>query len=253
MAGVDIVVSPDTLPPPPRRVRLRPSARPRVLFFRLATLPFLAAAAFLLFKLLESPLTFTLGHDATGRIQDVRPYWRGADGRRFDITFTYDAADGMHETGYGRIDTGGAPPPPVGESLPIRALVLGSFHRAELRDSDAGVSGLVCGGLFATVWCGGVAIFSAVAWLGPVFTRRMLRDGNVATGTVTGKRERKSREIFYKFRAHDGAERSGTSQVSAALFEQLRAGEAVIVIYHPFRPARSTLYEASDFEIVVSR
>jgi hypothetical protein len=229
-----------------------------VLLFRLATLPFLAAAAFLLFKLLESPLTFILGHDATGRIREVRPYWRGADGRRFDVTFTYDAAAGIRETGYGRIDTGGAAPPPVGAALPIRALVLGPFRRAELRDGDAGASGLVCGGLFATVWCGGVAVFSAVAWLGPVFSRRLLRDGYVATGTVTGKRERRSgrnlyREILYQFRARDDVACSGISQVSPEVFEQMGAGKTVTVIYRPSSPARSTLYEASDFEIVASR
>jgi hypothetical protein len=234
---------------------MRRDARGRVWLLRLATLPFVAGAAFLIFKVVESPLTLALGHDAVGRIQEVRPYWPGANDSRFDVTFTYDVGDRVRDTGYGRIDSGGVAPPLVGQTLPIRTLVAGPFRRAELRDGAGGASGLVCVGLFATVWCGSVAVFTAVAWLAPVFDRRLVRDGNVAIGTVSEKRERKSgrnvyREILYRFQAHDDAEQSGVSRVSPEVFERSSAGDRVTVIFRPSDPSRSTLYEASNYEVV---
>ena len=111
------------------------------------------------------------------------------------------------------------------------------------------------GGVFATAWCGVFATFTAFGWLGPMFQRRLIRDGNAVVGTVSSKRRGpRGRcwfyEISYQFKTGDDAEGTGIANVAENLFERLREHQTVLVFYQPFKPSRSVLYDDSDYEIV---
>jgi uncharacterized protein DUF3592 len=245
----------NVLPPPPRSARLRPEAWDRVFLLRIFCLPFVAAGIFFVFKILETPVTRLLGHDAMARIVQVQPYFRGADGRRFDVAFSYDVWPGVRVEGYGIIDTAGGPPPVVGQNVPIRLLVVGSWYCAELRDEPRGISAYVCMGLFATVWCGIVLLLTMFAWLGPIFRKQLIREGKAATGVITSKEKRSGRRntyygIHYRYQISTGEKQVGKERVSLPLFEQLVEGQTVTVIYDMQKPARSAVYEASDYEVV---
>lgn len=249
-----------SFPPVPREVRLKPGAVVGVWVPRVAVLPFILAGLFALLATLKSPLTFALGSNTAGRVTQVTPHWsRGRVGRhlepqRFDLVFTYQLPGDAPQTGDGVIDTAGAKPPTVGQPVPIRVLRIGDVHLTELPSGNSGVSGSCCVMLFMLVWCGFVTLFAAAAWMGPVAARALVRDGTAVAGTVVGKRKRttgKSRgyDIVYQFTTAEGTAESAVQWVSNTAGNGYSEGQAVTVLYDPRRPSRSTIYEASDYEV----
>jgi hypothetical protein len=236
---------------------LRQQACAQVWLHRFFGLPFLVAGIIMLLNVFQCPLTRTFGVDGSGRIVGVQPCLRGEDSHRLDVTFTYDAGRQIREKWHGEIDTGGRAPPRPGESISIRTIAVGAFHNAELRDGKCDACGLAFTGLFAVLWYGFFMHFTAMAWLGSISNRRLPRNGNVTVGTVNGKKQRKGGrsgrviyyDVLYQFRASDGTAHSGSAEVEHDMFERLNVGTSISVFYHPCKPSRSCLYEATDFEI----
>jgi hypothetical protein len=247
------MTDPPPLPPPPRRARLRPRAAVRVWAARLATLPLVAAAAWFVALLLADPLTRVAGGETMGQVTDVRPSAREHDGHHFDITFTYAAPGGVRRTGSGHLEGAGLYPPVVGRSVPILTPPPLPFCRPLLKDEDASLIGLVCGGLVAVAWCGLVVAFSTIAWIGPTLAARGVRDGVAVVGTVTAKRALRTKrsvrlEVAYQY-AGNGQLLSGVADVPLALFDRLEVGAAVTVLHPPAEPGRSVLYETCDHRV----
>jgi hypothetical protein len=220
----------------------------------LITLPFLAVVILLVVGLLKTPVTLMLGNDVTGRVDEVRPS-RRAGANRFDVVYSYTLSDGPAATGSGTIDTGGAPPPAPGQTVPLRVLRIGSFHRAELRNRNVAITGYVCGGLFVLVWGGFIVLFTIGAWFGPRAERHLIRNGDVTEGIIAEKRQVPGRryvqyEVLYRFRTRNNEDRSGILPVTAAAYAQMSEGQTVTVFYHPSKPGLSRLYNNSDFAIV---
>lgn len=247
-------------PPAPREVRLKPGAVAGVLWGRVVTIPFLLVGLFLVFVTLQTPLTTAFGSDAVGRVEQVTPHrGRGRAGphpdpRRFDLVFTYQHPGDAPQPGNGLIDTGGAKPPTVGQALPIRVLRIGEIHLTELRAGNPGASGSCCVGLFVFVWCGFAVLFALAAWWGPVAASALVRDGRAVAGTVIGKRRRSTGrsgryEILYQFTTAEHTTQSAVQWVGTNAYGSFWEGQTVTVIYDERRPTRSTIYEASDYEV----
>jgi hypothetical protein len=247
------------LPKPPRKVRLRAEAFPRVWLPRLGAIPLVAAGLFAIWSIIEIPLTQMMGNDAIGRVEQVTPFTgKGSrslpDGRHFSVGFTYDIDGTAPKMGYGVIDTGGASPPVVGQSIPVRTLVLGPMGGAELRDGWQNTAGLVGGGLFVSLWCTVIFIGASIAWLGPMFDKRLVREGRAVAGIVTSKKENRGRgrfhyQISYRYRLPDGAEQLGSAGVTSQLFKSLQESQLAIVLYNSTFPERSALYESLKYEV----
>ena len=162
-------------------------------------------------------------------------------------------ATGIHLVGYDRVDPKDVLAPKVGQSFAVRVLVIGSYTHAESVIGDKG--GYVCMGCFATVWCGFVGLFSVFAWRGPAREKRFLETGRVVPGTISSKKQTGSGRstklaVTYVYKAFDGVKRGGVAYVGPEAFETIQEGQQVTVIYRLDRPAKSMLYEASDYEIV---
>jgi hypothetical protein len=232
-------------------VRLKPGALARVWGIRLITLLFLLVGLFFIFVALETPLLLAFGSDATGRIEQVKPGRTGRSGSRlFDLVFTYQLPGERRQTGHGWAR--GAKSPAVGQAMPIRVLRIGGIHLAEQRDRMSG-SGSCCMGLFVFVWLGLAALFAIAAWRGPVIARSLIRDGQVAAGTIVGKRLRSSGrssryQLLYQFPAEGGVQ-SAVQWVAANAYGSFWEGQPVTVVYDALQPTRSTIYEASDYEV----
>lgn len=250
---------PLSFPPAPRQVRLKPRALLSVWVLRLVTLPFVLTGLFAIFTVLKTPITLAFGTGTVGRVEQAKPHrGRHPDPQRFDLEFTYQLPGKIQQTGRGQIDTGGAKPPTPGQTLPIRVLPIGGVDLAELRDGNPGASGWVCAGLFVFVWCGFVALFALGAWLVPVRARALARDGTATIGVVIGTRRRRAGrtnrcEILYRFTTIEGEARSAVQFAATKACDAFWEGQSVTVIYDAARPARSSIYEASDYEVIRSR
>lgn len=236
-------------PAAPRTVWLRPRALARVWAMRLFNLPFLLGGLFFIFVTLETPLLLPCGSNATGRIEQVNPY--RTRGGSFNLVFSYQLPGERRQTGRGWAN--GAKPPAVGQTLPIRVLRIGGIHLAEQRQGMS-ASGSCCMGLFLFVWFGFVGVFVFAAWWGPVAARRLMRDGRVAAGTIVGIRRRSSGrgsgyQILYQFTTAEHGVQSAVQWVRANAYGSFWEGQPVIVIYDALQPVRSTVYEASDYEV----
>jgi hypothetical protein len=218
---------------------------------RVVTLVFLLVGLVLVFGTLERPLVLAFGSDAMGRIEQVKPYRTPrTHSRYFRLVFTYQLQGQRQETGYGQADG----PPAVGQTLPIRVLRIGGIHLPEPRDPNMSGSGSCCVGLFVFAWFGFAALFAFAAWWGPLAARRLMRDGRVAAGTIVGKRTgssgRSSRnQILYQFTTAEHGVQSAVQWVGANAYGSFWEGQQVTVVYDVLQPTRSTIYEASDYEV----
>lgn len=223
----------------------------RVWGFRAITLAFLLVGLVLVLGTLKRPLVLAVGSDAMGRIEQVTPEWTPrTHSKYFKLVFIYQLQGDRQETGYGQAD---ANPPAVGQTLPIRVLRIGDIHLAEPRDPNMSGSGSCCVGLFMFVWFGLASLFALAAWWGPRAGRRLMRDGQVAEGTIVGKRLRSSGrssgcQLLYQFAAEHGVQ-SAVQWVAAKAYGSFFEGQQVTVIYDALQPTRSTIYEASDYVV----
>ena len=239
-------------PAPPRTVMLKPGAMARVWFARVVTLMFLLVGLVLVFGTLKRPLVLAFGSDGVGRIEQVKPAWRPhSHSRYFKLAFAYQIQGERQATGYGQVD---ASPPAVGQTLPIRVLRIGGIHLAEPRDPNMSGSGPCCVGLFVFAWFGFAALFAFAAWWGPVADRRLMRNGRAVAGTIVGKGRRSSGrssryQILYRFTTAEHGAQSAVQWVRANAYRSVCEGQRVTVIYDVLQPTRSTIYEASDYEV----
>jgi hypothetical protein len=222
------------------------------------TLLFLLAGVFGILAVLKPPVVLAFGGNAVGRVEEVTPSRGGRTGHpdphRFNLVFTYQLPGDAPQTENGLIDTGGAKPPAVGQTVRIRVLRIGGVQLAELRDGNPRASGYLCAGLFLFVWCGGVALFTLAVWLAPLAARALVRDGTAAAGTVMGTRRRwwsrtNRCEILYRFTTAERQEQSAFQFAASNACDAFWEGQTVTVIYDVRQPARSTIYEASDYEV----
>jgi hypothetical protein len=258
IAGVSMIPSTPnqvSLPPPPRRVRLRAGGFRGVWAPRLMLLPFMAIGAVFVYLVLVGPITLLFGAHVTGRVQSVTQ--RLPTSPDVNVRFSYDAG-GVTATGRGYVNKNDTRVPAIGSDVSLRVLWLGPLTHAMMTDQPTSASGLICLGAFATAWCGMVGLSSLAVWLGPTLDRRMLRTGDAAAGVITEKTQvptqKKIRyEVKYRFRTPDGVERDGKQRVDAEIFLLLREQQQVTVLYRARYPANNQLYEASSYECAGDR
>jgi len=109
-----------------------------------------------------------------------------------------------------------------------------------------------CIGTFATPFTVGWLIGNLVIWVPALRERRIMRKGEAVVGSVAQKVEVSNKRgtehvIWYRFGAADGKTWGDKARVSRIMFDGLKEGQAVIVVYLKDRPGKSVLYEASHY------
>lgn len=125
---------------------------------------------------------------------------------------------------------------------------------------------------FTLFWNGVMSFFVWDAYLRPLLYRRLVRHGIATTGRIVDKKCQQGKNPSWMVSYHyqtpvvqttDDAgallvqplevaavRRQGVMHVSPKAYEAIGVGDTVTVLYDPYRPNWSVVYEAADYEVV---
>jgi len=168
---------------------------------------------------------------------------------------TYSGSTSVGSKTYAAVthSQGSAEQPPI---LRVRHFELGPMHYHVLvQEHSAWISaaGLL---LVALFWNGILSVFVNAAWVAPIRTRRLVRNGQAAPGMIMTTRLSRGRSTSYyaTFRFEDPAtgleiQREmllpGKAQYGAA-----HQGGAVTVLFDPLKPRRALVYELCAYRVL---
>lgn len=105
---------------------------------------------------------------------------------------------------------------------------------------------------FCLFWNGLLYFFIQVAYLKPIRTRSLYRDGVATNGEIIEKFERKGRQVRYcvkyQFIGEDGAEHTADMVLSInSEYDAAQVGQKVIVLHPQNKSTPSVIYELGDY------
>ncbi len=246
-----------TLPPTPRRVRVRGSGGVLwICFIRLFFLPHFGVGVVLPIVALGYVACALFGHEVEGRITHYIPAAPGSRKGMPQVEYLYEAngprvhgQSHLTEAQYAVLIAN----QPIEGTAPIRVryVRVGLFH-AEVAPAYVGAwheAGLYF--LFAAFWDGVVGVFVYVVWIGPIRVRLLYRYGTETRGTIVALREIRGKSTSYQadytFKDAQGVGHKSKMVVDAKLWKAASEGMAVRVLYSAQKPKRSVVYELGPY------
>lgn len=246
------------LPWPPRAVRLRDRARNQVRWAKFCTYLGVMMTIPLLCLYLTIPLTYALGGEANGSLEEVEPFIpkgkRYPDGVHFLVTFSYQAGGKQH-TGHDLFYSPNGESPKVGQQVTVLVLSIGPFREEVLRDHDAerDVRLFAFLGELLLIWCAFFVVPIWLGWIGPTLHKRLVSRGICVVGTVTAKtvegRQTTRYLVSYSYVSAGGRALSRYAYVTREVFDALPEGQPVLVLYSPGWAESPRLYETLAYQV----
>jgi hypothetical protein len=238
-------------PPTPRKVRRKSwTGGCTLTFIRVFILPhtligmgmLLSIPVHLYVSNFGTPVTATIDQassrpNSKGRMVSEVAYHYVLDGHRYDEATSLDSKTlaRMHQ----------------GDHLEGRASAfMGKALFVGPEWQHMGALGLLGMALF---WNGILSVFLYGVWYVPLRDRWIVRSGEPAIATITGRKEVRGKGtryiLSYAFTLPDGEPFTGKCDVPHPAYQQIADGTPVTVLYNPRRPRSNLAYEFCDFEI----
>ena len=249
-------MSPQPLPPPPRRVRGQLGGS--LWFTRIFILPHTLIGIGAIIYWLLLILSVLFGRDIPSTVTGTDISHSRKSGDHYSLIYQFPVGD-VVKTNSGSVSQGiyqrykipNATNPPV----TVHYFSLGIWDHAQLRESGSLWSMIGFLTLWAGFWNFVVGIFAYQIWIKPLRARWLYKHGETTSGTVLSKRVRTGKSstyyVTYRFREpYSGQEFETEMQVwNKTTWITIRDGQTVTVLYAREKPKRSTVYECGGYQV----
>jgi len=249
-------MTPELLPPPPRRVRGKLGGG--LWFVRLFTLPHMLVGFFVAAYLVFLLLWWIFGTDVPGTVTRVEVHHSSKHGDSYTLGYRFEingqtktSSDGVSYDVYERYQ------PQKGTNLPVTVhyFSIGFKEHSGLREGGSlwNKIGMLC--LWAGFWNAIMSFVFYQIWFKPLQARWLYKYGEATTGKVVRKRAStgKSTTYYVSFSFHDPYSgqpyESEITVWNAGYWQLISEGQAVTILYSRNKPKRSTVYECGGYEV----
>jgi Protein of unknown function (DUF3592) len=252
--------TPTRLPEPPRTVRGGPGCM--IWFVRVFILPHMVGGVVMAVVFVLTVIVALWGTDSTGSVLALSTSHGRKGGTTYNVQYRYcidwrcftnsaSVGSQLFQSLSGSSNLEGAPAP-----VKVRVISIGRLHFHVFTEEHSAWDEAGPLLLFVLFWNAILSVFVYVIWVAPLRDRALVRNGQVASGNIVSKRERRGRGVTYfaTFRFTDPASgqeiKREMTLPSRAKYDDARTGKPVTVIYDPRKPKRAVAYELGSYRIV---